>query len=670
MNTYWIGLPYTAPINGRVTLDWDFASKQSLPDEVTLTRDSEATYLDAEGIYQVAASDVARYSHKNNRLSPLGLFIEPEAENLVTYNYGVTILTGWTTSNVSVSAATDSYFDTGSVAELTDDVTDDYHYVTFTIPNSTTSVLRSVFVKAVDFQYLYLSQEDAAPTLANTSIFNLYNGRFEQQATGQGNLFVQYIGEDWYRVGFSSFVGGATNNQLRVGFSPVATGAGSDLQYIGTGSKLLVALPQAEAVVSTYFYQMSLAPVVSTFLEGLFSVAPSSPIRTVATAVAREPDVVTVDTTELFNNASGTLMLKVEEAVGNPVFTLGDTVTSLGSGCYLLKWESGVGELYYNGVLQAGTITVDTTVLELYATYVSHIRCWNYAVVDYLAVFYSIKYGSDAFITTWSVTDSITIPTHSSGNYNCTVYWGDGTSDTISTYDAAEWTHEYRVAGTYEVMIAGTFDRIYFNNSGDKNIIFALQQWGSNEWASLESAFYGCPALEVTATDTPNLSSCTVMDNMFRNAFVANPFVTEWDVRTIVDANYAFYKSGLDKHTNNTCRNWVTTALVEADYMFAQNATFEANPSGFDMQSLETAVAMFNSAAMSTTNYDRLLLNWAAGEELVPGAYLYVMSITGTTVAGTFGAGATPYTGGGAVEDARTYLVENVGWTINDGGAV
>ena len=71
------------------------------------------------------------------------------------------------------------------------------------------------------------------------------------------------------------------------------------------------------------------------------------------------------------------------------------------------------------------------------------------------------------FITEWQTTgaaETITIPT-TGGGYNYTVNWGDGTIESGKTGNAS---HEYAIAGTYDVSISGDFPRIYFNNTGDK----------------------------------------------------------------------------------------------------------------------------------------------------------------------------------------------------------
>lgn len=63
------------------------------------------------------------------------------------------------------------------------------------------------------------------------------------------------------------------------------------------------------------------------------------------------------------------------------------------------------------------------------------------------------------FKTEWTTTGSnetITLPFTDNGTYNATVDWGDGSSvSTITTYNDADATHNYVVAGVYNVEIKG-----------------------------------------------------------------------------------------------------------------------------------------------------------------------------------------------------------------------
>lgn len=120
-----------------------------------------------------------------------------------------------------------------------------------------------------------------------------------------------------------------------------------------------------------------------------------------------------------------------------------------------------------------------------------------------------------------------------SGTYNFTVNWGDGTSDTITSYNQAEVTHTYAASGTYEVEILGTLTHFQFNNTGDKKKILDVIQWRTVVFSDMSNMFYGCTNLVMSATDEPDLSGITSMSNMFRNASSFNQDIEGWGTSSV-----------------------------------------------------------------------------------------------------------------------------------------
>ena len=66
--------------------------------------------------------------------------------------------------------------------------------------------------------------------------------------------------------------------------------------------------------------------------------------------------------------------------------------------------------------------------------------------------------------------------------------------------------------------VVNGFNRIQFNNGGDRRKLTDIKQWGDVVWSSFERAFYGCENMLVTATDVPNLSNVNSMFVMFYKA--------------------------------------------------------------------------------------------------------------------------------------------------------
>ena len=73
-------------------------------------------------------------------------------------------------------------------------------------------------------------------------------------------------------------------------------------------------------------------------------------------------------------------------------------------------------------------------------------------------------------IQTTTANTVFTLPTRSVYTYNATVLWGDGTQSNITGHNINN-AKTYATAGTYNIEIKGTFDAIYFNNTGSNLLV-------------------------------------------------------------------------------------------------------------------------------------------------------------------------------------------------------
>jgi surface protein len=85
----------------------------------------------------------------------------------------------------------------------------------------------------------------------------------------------------------------------------------------------------------------------------------------------------------------------------------------------------------------------------------------------------------------------------------------------------------------YQVSIQGKFPRIYFGNTGDRNKLLSIDQWGDIEWTNMEAAFYGCENIQILASDAPDLSKVGNMIHMFRNAIHFNSNINHWNTNNV-----------------------------------------------------------------------------------------------------------------------------------------
>ena len=227
---------------------------------------------------------------------------------------------------------------------------------------------------------------------------------------------------------------------------------------------------------------------------------------------------------------------------------------------------------------------------------------------------------NEAFITTWTIPEgastdlerTITIPTTGIG-YNFTVDWGDDMDDidTTHTIQAKNANHTYVAAGTYTVMITGTFPRIHFNNAiGDnKTKIKTVEQWGSTEWSSMQNAFAGASNLTVPAVDAPNLTDVTVtsMQFMFRDAAVFNQDISHWDTAMVENMRGMF--SGATAF-NQDISTWNTAMVENMSSMFngatAFNQDLSTNGESWNTAMVNNMSDMFNDA----TAFNRNINSW------------------------------------------------------------
>ena len=90
----------------RPTLNLDFANSKTLDPRITFTRTSTATYVDEDGLIKSVDADVARFDHDPVTGECLGLLVEEQRSNLLTYSDQLDEQSNWVDSGTSWSANT------------------------------------------------------------------------------------------------------------------------------------------------------------------------------------------------------------------------------------------------------------------------------------------------------------------------------------------------------------------------------------------------------------------------------------------------------------------------------------------------------------------------------------------------------------------------------------
>ena len=216
-----------------------------------------------------------------------------------------------------------------------------------------------------------------------------------------------------------------------------------------------------------------------------------------------------------------------------------------------------------------------------------------------------------SFITVWETTNSgssnsnqITLPLQSDGTYNFSVNWGDGNTDTITTYNQAETIHTYSSPGEYTVTITGTCSGFAFQNTKDRQKILRVVRWGNvnlgdgiNVGNNLnDGVFHGCTNLNLSSVeDVPNLSSMTTMRNMFRNCTSLTTInnVNSWNVSTITSMEGTFRGA---TNFNQSLNSWNVSNVVNMGNMFNGATNFNGNITSWNVSDVTSMIAMFSSA--------------------------------------------------------------------------
>jgi surface protein len=153
----------------------------------------------------------------------------------------------------------------------------------------------------------------------------------------------------------------------------------------------------------------------------------------------------------------------------------------------------------------------------------------------------------------------------------------------------------------------------------------------------------------LTSFDT---SKVTIMANMFQECYAFNQSVAHFNTSKVTNMSGMF---AIALAFNQDLSAWDTSKVTDMSYMFVNCTAFNQDLSAWNIESVTTLNNFLTVCpSFSRTNYDKLLVSWAA-QNVQDGV--------------TFSTSAA-YTLGGTAEAARTHLIDIHAWSISDGGGV
>jgi len=220
-----------------------------------------------------------------------------------------------------------------------------------------------------------------------------------------------------------------------------------------------------------------------------------------------------------------------------------------------------------------------------------------------------------------SNSNQIKLPAYNGGTYAFTIYWDDGTSSYITSWNDAALTHTYAIEGIKRIIIIGQFEGFKFDNSGDRLKLITIESGGNGfKLGSGGGYFYGCANL--TTIDNLSTTGIQNMTAAFRGCSKLN------------------------------CLLNLDTASATTMYTFLYQATaFNNSVKQLSIALCTNLNLMLSSTAISNTHYSDALIAWNA----LP----HQNSVTL----------ACPAKYEARAAAARTDFINNHSWTINDGGA-
>ncbi len=177
-----------------------------------------------------------------------------------------------------------------------------------------------------------------------------------------------------------------------------------------------------------------------------------------------------------------------------------------------------------------------------------------------------------------------------------------------------------------------------------------LNPWDVSSVTDMSSMFREAQSFN-GEIDTWDVSSVTDMSSMFSQAVEFDRAIGDWDVSSVTDMSSMFQAA---ESFNQVVGGWDVSSVTDMSFMFDGATGFDGRVENWEVSSVTTMESIFREAALTDTNYSRLLDSWSE-QDVQDGVNFHA-------------GGARPSEP--EAEGWREMLVDEFCWIIEDGDGV
>ena len=190
-----------------------------------------------------------------------------------------------------------------------------------------------------------------------------------------------------------------------------------------------------------------------------------------------------------------------------------------------------------------------------------------------------------------------------SSEYNATWTWGDGATTSITNNNDVTRTIADNSGGasvsTYNGNVVAATTETFPEFTIDNFNITDITNWGNIKWKKLK--FKGAStSLNISASDTPDLSRCTHLTECFRALTSFNDSnVTGWNVSNVTDMSIMFFDASA---FNQDVSSWDVSSVTNMVSMFSGATVFNQNIGSWNVSNVTHMGSMFQKARAFNQN--------------------------------------------------------------------